>query len=55
MLANAGSGLGTLALKLVDDDSVFDPWLNKLGGVGTTGDADGGLIGFIFDDFSDVM
>ena len=35
VVANTGSGSGTIGLNLVDDDSIKDPAGNKLGGTGT--------------------
>jgi hypothetical protein len=43
--ASTGTGDGTLGLNLVDNDSILDQALNKLGGPGISGAGNGSLLG----------
>src|SRR5439155_1437107 len=45
IMASTGTGTGTLALKLVDNDSIVDGSQHPLGGKGTSGNHDGSQVG----------
>lgn len=46
--ATTGVGTGSIGLRLLDNDSIHDSFLNPLGGEGTSGAGDGSLLGQSF-------